>query len=126
QATGNATVNATIRGSLQNPNVNGQLSFSGASLYLGDLPNGVDNASGTILFDRTRATVQQLTAETGGGQVTFSGFLEFGNTLVYRLQARARRVRIRYPQDVSTTFDADLSLNGTSEASTLSGNVILS
>jgi translocation and assembly module TamB len=86
----------------------------------------VDNASGTVLFDRRRATVQQLTAETGGGQVTFGGFLEFGNALVYRLQAHARRVRIRYPQDVSTTFDAELALNGTSEASTLSGTVTLS
>ena len=126
QARGNATVNANIRGSLQDPNVSGQLTLAGASLYLGDLPNGVDNASGTILFDRRRATVQQLTAETGGGQVTFGGFLEFGDALVYRLQAHARRVRVRYPQDVSTTFDADLALNGTSEASTLSGAVTLS
>lgn len=125
QARGNATVNAIFRGRLQDPIVNGQLTLAGASLYLGDLPNGVDNASGTILFDRRRATVQQLTAETGGGQVTFGGFLEFGNTLVYRLQAHARRVRVRYPQDVSTTFDADLALNGTSEASTLSGAVTL-
>ena len=125
QARGNATVNATIRGSLQEPEVTGQLNLAGASLYLGDLPNGIDNASGTILFDRRRATVQQLTAETGGGQVSFGGFLEFGDALVYRLQAHARRVRVRYPQDVSTTFDADLSLNGTSQASTLSGVVTL-
>jgi translocation and assembly module TamB len=125
QARGNATVNATIRGSLQDPNVSGQLTLAGASLYLADLPNGADNASGTILFDRRRATVQQLTAETGGGQVTFSGFLEFGDALVYRLQAHARKVRVRYPQDVSTTFDADISLNGTSAASTLSGAVTL-
>ncbi len=126
QARGNATVNATIRGSLREPDVTGQLTLAGASLYLSDLPNGVDNASGTILFDRRRATVQQLTAETGGGQVTFGGFLEFGNALVYRLQAHARHVRVRYPQDVSTTFDADLSLNGTSAASTLSGAVTVS
>lgn len=125
QARGNANVNANIRGRLQDPNVSGQLQLAGASLYFGDLPNGVDNASGTILFDRRRATVQQLTAETGGGQVAFSGFLEFGDALVYRLQARARRVRVRYQQDVSTTFDADLALNGTSEASTLSGTVTL-
>jgi translocation and assembly module TamB len=126
QASGNATVNASIRGNLQDPNVNGQLTLAGASLFLGDLPNGAENASGTILFDRRRATVQQLTAETGGGQVSFTGFVEFGSALVYRLQAHARRVRVRYPQDVSTTFDADLSLNGTSVASTLSGAVTLS
>ena len=126
QARGNATVNASIRGNLQDPNVNGQLTLAGAQLYLGDLPNGVDNASGTILFDRRSATVQTLTAETGGGQVAFSGELEFGDALVYRLQARARRVRVRYPQDVSTTFDADLSLRGNSDNSTLTGTVTLS
>jgi translocation and assembly module TamB len=125
EARGTATVNATIRGKLQDPNVSGQLTFNGAQLYLEDFPNGADNASGTILFDRRRATIQQLTAETGGGQVNFTGFLEFGDALVYRLQVHARKVRVRYPQDVSTTFDADLALNGTSAASTLSGNVSL-
>jgi translocation and assembly module TamB len=125
QATGKATVNTTIRGSLQNPNVIGQLSVMGASLYLPDLPNSIDNATGTIMFDRNRATIQRLTTETGGGQIAFTGFLEFGQPLVYRLQAQARSVRVRYPQDVSTTFDADLSLNGTSESSTLTGAVML-
>ncbi len=66
-----------------------------------------------------------MTTETGGGQIRVKGFLEFGDTLLYRLQAEARRVRVRYPQDVSTTFNADLSLNGTSESSTLSGVVTL-
>jgi translocation and assembly module TamB len=125
QARGNAAVNAAIRGSLRDPLVNGQMTLAGAQLYFGDLPTGVDKASGTVLFDRRRATVQQLTAETGGGRVTIGGFLEFGETLVYRLQAQARNIRIRYPQDVSTSFDATLALNGTAEASTLSGRVTL-
>lgn len=124
-ASGIASINATIRGSLSDPNVNGQLSLQNAQAHFGDLPNGIDNATGTILFDRRRATVQQLTAETGGGQVEFSGFVDFGQTLVYRLQAQARNVRVRYPQDVSTTFDADLSLNGTTADSVLAGNVAL-
>jgi translocation and assembly module TamB len=125
QAKGNAAVNANIRGSLQDPNVTGQLSLAGASLYLPDFPNSIDNATGTILFDRNRATIQRLTTETGGGQIAFTGFMEFGQPLLYRLQAQARNVRVRYPQDVSTTFNADLSLNGTSESSTLSGTVAL-
>ena len=36
-----------------------------------------------------------------------------------------RQVRVRYPEDVSFTSNAQLSLNGTSEASTLSGTVTL-
>ncbi len=124
-AKGTANVNATLRGSLRDPQMSGRLEFANASLYMNDVPNGVDNASGTILFDRNRATVEKLTAETGGGSVAFRGFLEFGDLLIYRLQADVRQVRVRYPADVSFTSDAQLSLNGTSEASTLSGTVTL-
>jgi translocation and assembly module TamB len=124
-AQGNASVQATIRGNLQDPNVNGRLELRGASLYLANVPNGVDNVQGSILFDRRRATIEKLSAETGGGTFSFTGFLEFGPALVYRIQARASQVRVRYPQDVSNTFDANLALNGTAEASTLSGTVTL-
>ena len=124
-AKGTANVNATLRGSVRDPQMNGRLEFANASLYMTDIPNGVDNASGTILFDRNRATIDKLTAETGGGRVSFRGFLEFGDLLIYRLQADVRQVRVRYPEDVSFTSDAQLSLNGTSEASTLSGTVTL-
>jgi translocation and assembly module TamB len=124
-AKGTANVNATLRGSLRSPQMNGRLEFANASLYMNDVPNGVDNASGTILFDRNRATIDKLSAETGGGVVAFRGFLEFGDLLIYRLQAEVRQVRVRYPEDVSFTSNAQLSLNGTSEASTLSGTVTL-
>ncbi len=124
-ARGTANVNATVRGSLRDPQMNGRLEFAKASLYMTDVPNGVDNASGAILFDRNRATIESLTAETGGGHVAFRGFLEFGDALIYRLQADVRQVRVRYPEDVSLTANAQLALNGTSEASTLSGIVTL-
>ncbi len=122
-ARGNATVQAAVRGSLRDPLVNGRMELKNASLYLADLPNGVDNAEGSIVFDRNRATIEKLTAETGGGKIFFAGFVELRDMLTYRLQAEAQQVRVRYPEDVSTTFNARLALNGTSEASTLSGSI---
>ena len=101
------------------------MELKNASLYLSDLPNGVDNANGAVVFDRNRATIEKLTAETGGGTVDFSGFIGFGSTLVYRLQAVAQKVRVRYPEDVSVTFNATLALNGTSDSSTVSGTMTL-
>ena len=74
-----------------------------------DLPYVIDNAAGSITFDRNRANIEKLTAETGGGTITFTGSLDFvtaadsGTALVYRLQAEARQVRVRLPQDLSTT-----------------------
>jgi translocation and assembly module TamB len=124
-ASGSATVETTIRGSLKDPQLNGRMELKRASLYLGDLPNGVDNANGVLIFDRNRATIERLTAETGGGVLTFSGFLGFGTPLVYRLQAQAQKVRVRYPEDVSVTFNSTLALNGTSDSSTVSGIITL-
>jgi len=124
-ARGNASVDASVRGAFRNPSVSGRMQLNNASLYLSDLPNGVDNVNGAIAFDRNRATIERLTAETGGGRVSFGGGLEFSNTLVYRLQADAQQVRVRWPEDVSTSFNARLELNGTPDASTLSGTVTL-
>jgi translocation and assembly module TamB len=124
-ARGNATVQASIRGSLRDPQLSGRMELKNASLYLGDLPNGVDNANGVMIFDRNRATIEKLTAETGGGTVSLTGFLGFGSPLVYRLQAVAEKVRVRYPEDVSVTLNATIALNGTSDASTVSGVVTM-
>ena len=109
--------------------MNGRLELTKASLSYSDLPYVVDNADGSITFDRNRATIERLTAETSGGTISFTGSLDFGaaldsgTALVYRLQAEARSVRVRLPQDLSTTFDANLRLTGASDASTLSGTV---
>lgn len=130
-AKGVANLQISIRGNLQDPNLNGRLQLSKASLSYSDLPYVVDNADGSIVFDRNRATIEKLTAETNGGTISFTGSLDFGaaldsgTALVYRLQADARRVRVRLPQDLSTTFDASLRLTGASDASTLSGSVTL-
>ena len=130
-AKGVANLQVSIRGNLQNPNVNGRLQFSKTSLSYDDLPYVVDNAAGSIAFDRNRATIEKLTAETNGGTIAFTGSLDFGaaldsgTALVYRLQAEARQVRVPLQQDASATFDASLRLTGASDASTLSGSVTL-
>ena len=130
-AKGSANLQVSIRGSLQDPSVNGRLTLSKASLSYSDLPYVVDNAEGSITFDRNRATIEKLSAETSGGTVNFTGSLDFGaalesgTALVYRLRSEVRHVRVRFPQDLSVTFDANMRLTGASDASTLSGTVTL-
>lgn len=121
-ARGNATVQASIRGSVANPQLNGRMELKNASLYLNGVPQGVDSVNGAVLFDRNRATIEKLTAETGGGTITFGGFVEFSSTLAYRLQAQGQNVRFRY-EGVGVTLDAKLALNGTSGASTVTGTL---
>ena len=125
-AAGASVVDMTVRGPLTEPQIDGRLQLQNASLFVRDLPNGVDQANGLILFDRNRATVENLKAVTGGGNVAFESgsFVGFrGTALVYSLRASAQNVRYRTPEGVSVTVSGNLNLIGTSENSVLSGTI---
>lgn len=125
-AEGRSQISVTVRGSLLEPQLFGRLRFENASFFLKGFPNGLEQVTGSILFDRNRATIEQLRAQTGGGELELAGFLAFGGEeLIYRLQAQARRVRLRYPAEVSTVLDARLEFTGSSTRSLLSGEVTL-
>lgn len=124
-ASGRARVSATVRGTVAKPDINGRMELNKASLFLPDFPNGVDNANGVVTFDRSRATIQSLSAETGGGKISFSGFVGFGALLIYHVEATADQVRYRTADGSSFTANALMNLVGTSENSVLSGSVSL-
>ncbi len=123
-ASGRSELDAEVRGPLDDPGLYGRLKLVNASLYFSGVPNGLDRANGTVFFDRNRATIETLTAQTGGGTLTLSGFLGFGGAdTIYRLQATANQVRVRYPEGISTTANATLNLTGTANRSLLAGTV---
>jgi translocation and assembly module TamB len=125
-ASGESVIGVRVRGPLTEPEVEGRLELQKASLFLRDFANGVNDANGLILFDRNRATVQNLTAVTGGGKINFEtgSFVGFrGSALLYRLQATAENVRYRSQDGVSLTVNAAMGLVGTSDNSVLSGSV---
>ncbi|MBI4874333.1 MAG: translocation/assembly module TamB domain-containing protein [Acidobacteria bacterium] len=123
---GRAVVNAIVRGDLEQPLFGGRMELQNASVFLSDVPSGIENANGTLLFDRNRATIERLTAQAGGGQLRLSGFVGIGGPeLIYRLQAEAEKVRVRYPEGVSTTLSGSLNFTGTSTRSLLSGAAVI-
>jgi translocation and assembly module TamB len=123
-ASGKSIVNATFRGTFSQPQLNGRMELNNASFYLEDLPNGIDQANGVVLFNRNRATIaDRLTARTGGGQIALTGFVGFGTgEIIYRLQGRADTVRYR-GEGVSVTGNANVTLTGTSTHSLLAGTL---
>ncbi|MGI8743141.1 MAG: translocation/assembly module TamB domain-containing protein [Bryobacteraceae bacterium] len=124
-SSGVVALNAGVRGSVARPIINGQMELKNASFNMVDLPNGLSNANGTIVFNGTSASVRNLTAESGGGKVTLSGFTGFGGgVLNYSLRGNAADVRVRY-QGISLVSNAAVNLTGTSDRSVLSGTVTL-
>ncbi|MEJ7606785.1 MAG: hypothetical protein WKF37_11085 [Bryobacteraceae bacterium] len=51
-SSGAAVVNASVRGSLKDPQVSGRLELKNASLYLTSLPNGLDQANAQSCLTR--------------------------------------------------------------------------
>ncbi len=128
RASGETSMAASIGGTIANPTVDGSLELTNGKLSVNDFPNGLTAVNGTIKFDRDRATIEKLTAQTGGGELSLGGFLTFGNggPLIYRLEANADNVRVRYGGGISITATSRLRLTGTSDNSILSGTATLS
>ena len=123
---GVVSIQANVRGTLSQPLLNGRMELKNASVNVIDVPNGLSNANGVIVFNGNNATIQTLTAESGGGKVDIGGFVGFGGgTLTYALKANAKDVRVRYPEGASNRASANLNLTGTSDKSVLGGTVTI-
>ena len=124
-SSGTITLAATVHGTLSSPQALGSLKLQDANFNYADLPNGLNDANGTILLQGNRAQIQNLTAESGGGRVTLSGFATLGNVYRFALHAAATGVRVRIQPGVSVVGNADLHINGNINTSTVTGSVTL-
>jgi translocation and assembly module TamB len=123
-SSGELAVNAAVRGSYSNPDFSGRAELQKGEFHYAEFSNGLTNAKGVILFNGRQATVQSLTAESGGGKVEVTGFAtRTDGLLAFRVEAKTQGVRVRYPPGVSTTSDSAITLAGTSARSEASGTV---
>ena len=124
-ASGTTTFKVEAHGPLQNPNLTGRVDFNNASLALEDLPNSLSQLRGTLEFNRDRLEVKSLTAMSGGGLLSVSGYLAYRRGLFADLSLTGKSIRIRYPQGVSSAADIALQLQGPQNNLLLSGNVMI-
>lgn len=122
---GSVTLAANIRGTAADPILNGQVVLKDATLIYASLPNGISKANGTILLSGKTANIQNLTAESGGGKLTLTGFAEYGEPMRFGIQLRAQQVRVRVQPGVSVIAGANVQLAGTSRRSAITGNAII-
>ena len=124
-ASGTTTFQVEAHGTLQNPDLRGRIDFQNASLALEDLPNSLSQLHGTLEFNQNRLEVKTLTAMTGGGLLSVTGYLAYQHGLFADLSLTGKGVRIRYPEGVSSLADATLQLQGTQNSLLLSGGVMI-
>jgi translocation and assembly module TamB len=124
-AGGNASFQVEDHGPLMNPSLKGRIDFQDAALSLEDLPNGLSQLHGTLEFSQNRLEVRSLTAMSGGGLLSVTGYLTYQHGIYADLTATGNGIRIRYPQGVSSLADATLHLQGPQNNLLLSGDVLI-
>jgi translocation and assembly module TamB len=124
-AGGTTTFQVEAHGPIAKPNLQGTVHFENGSIALEDLPNGLSQLHGTLEFNQNRLEVRQLTAMTGGGQLSMGGYLSYQQGIFADLSVTGKSIRIRYPKGVSSLADTTLHLQGSQNSLLLSGNVLL-
>ena len=126
-AQGEANVNVAIEGTMSKPRITGRAAVRDASANYSDFPVGLSHLNGDLVFDRSRLLFENVTADSGGGQLTLNGSVTYGDEgpIRYEIYARTPQVRIRYPAGMSWLTGGTLQLVGTTERAVLSGNVEL-
>lgn len=124
-AAGNGTVNASVRGTLSDPHIQGQARIADAQFAYADFPNSFSQANGSFFFDENQVRIENFSAVSGGGKVEVGGDVIFGGEQIklMNLRIQGREVRIRYPEGMRNVVDADLTLRGSQRAQQLSGNI---
>jgi translocation and assembly module TamB len=125
-ARGPAQVNASFEGTLDRPRITGRVHIDNASARMTDFPTGLSAIKGDLIFDATRLSFDNLTAEAGGGTLALTGSVNYADRPIhYDINAKTDRTRIRYPEGMSWQLAGNLRLAGTPEAALLSGKVVV-
>ncbi|MGH9715745.1 MAG: translocation/assembly module TamB domain-containing protein [Candidatus Acidiferrales bacterium] len=123
-AQGRADLNVSIHGTISRPEVIGQASVRSASANYADFPVGLSDVNGNLVFNRSQLLFDRVTAEAGGGKLSLSGSVTYGEgPLRYEVTATTSTVRIRYPEGMSWLAGGTLRFSGTTSAALLSGRV---
>ena len=125
-SSGIVTMDMTMSGTTSHPTTQGRIEIANGAFAHLELPTAFSDINGSLVFNQNRLQVESLTAHSGGGLVTFGGFVTLYNRqLNFDITLKEQEVRLRYPPGVSSTANADLHLVGSSASSTLSGDVTI-
>lgn len=125
EASGAATLDATLRGSFDEPVLNGSATVVDGRFRPLASPHGLENLNGQIRFRAGEINVDNLTGRIANGDVDFSGRIALDGYRLseYDLSATGRAMRVRYPRGFHSTVNMDLDLGGPINAPRLSGTI---
>lgn len=128
-SSGSAQVAINLRGTFEDPRVQGQasLSNSSVSILLGNERWTVANLTAALRFTANQAQLDSASGTIGGGRVTATGgaLLDGFNVSAFRINLHGDDVTVPFPPDFRSTLDADVEIRGSSREQLIGGVVTL-
>ncbi len=107
------------------PSIQGQARLQNIALATDSAPIGLEKLNGTIDIADNRLHASDVTAQVGGGPVSVRGSVVYRPSLQFDVTLQGTSVRLLYPEGIRSTLDCNLSFAGSSDASHLSGRVLV-
>jgi translocation and assembly module TamB len=124
-SSGRVTLDIRASGSASNPSIQGDVEMHDVAVVTPDAPVGVEKLNGTLQVSNDRVLVNSVKGEVGGGQMSIGGSIVYRPSLQFNLAVQGTSVRLRYPQGLRSLLDANLTLAGNLQSSTLNGQVLI-
>ncbi len=129
RGSGSAEILADIDGPLEKPVISGQVTIANGRLRHFAMPHALENINGRIEFSggsvRFDDVNSPLTAKLAQGDVRFGGRIDLSGFRPTRfdVSATGANMQLRLVQGLRSTVNADLTLRGSADQPTLSGQI---
>lgn len=123
---GRLALDLHARGTFDAPALSGTVRVENGRYRVASLSQFLDDIDATVTLQNNRADLDAR-AKFGGGDVFASGSLRLEKAALqdFRVSLQARRVSLRYPEDLRLLVDADLVASGNGTKNDIRGEVTL-
>jgi translocation and assembly module TamB len=124
-SSGQINVHFSDQGTPSRPKMLGQLQLKNVALSTDAVPIGLEGITGQVNVSGNRAEIANLSGTAGGGNISASGFVSYGQETTFNLGLNAQSVRIRYPEGLRSILSGQIYMRGNPGDSTLTGRVLV-
>ena len=124
---GTCQAELALKGNLKNPTLSGRVKISNAGLKFKEFPQRFDNIAAEVKLDKGEFTLTRMDAKLGGGSVTASGKGALKGLTIdtFSIRLNASDVKVKYPEELLSTVDAKLLLEGAEQSRDINGDIII-
>ena len=122
---GSAQADLRIKGEIEAPAFTGTIKVADAGIKFKDFQQRLDKINAEIQLDGGNFNITRLDGDLGGGIIKAKGKGAFKGFVLdnFAVGIKADGVKLKYPEGVSSTVDADLNLEGVGNSRSISGDV---